>query len=251
MGCFSCVCIVSKLPIYGHEVVGIPIIKDKYADRAEEGDRRIACYPNTDYYINGFPFFGENDDYGRIENYESGKYHKLNVKLFGAKGLEEKIDNWSQPTGKESIMYIHRPVWDEIQKTWRKQAAAMIKRELADDSFTRINIKLAAASMTRKQFEEYEKKMKKHIPDFKGEYCGIPYELTSWCNQNYDPLMDEAILDLMALDVSCLYTHTIYMPTYTIGEQISDWKAEAKWTKFLASFAGAERKKVIKECAEF
>jgi hypothetical protein len=42
MGCFSTNCAVSKLPIYGHPVVGIPISKNPYV-----GTRRIACYPDA------------------------------------------------------------------------------------------------------------------------------------------------------------------------------------------------------------
>lgn len=247
MGCFSSVCIVSKLPIYGHSIVGIPLSRQPYSG--------IACYPDAFWQLDGFPFYGDNDDYGRIENYEDKKYHKLNIKRYG-EITEELIDDWCQPKGDKSMMFIHRPIWDELMKRWLGFAEAFYKELMERENF-RWN-----GSVSREKFEETLKKLpakkRKELkalipadrksPTFGHEGIGISHNFSEWCNKNYSPLIKTGLLDLIALNLSCKDTHTLFLSTYTVGEQISDWKEEASWTKFVAQFAASERKRRVKDC---
>lgn len=242
MGCFSCVCIVSKLPIYGHPVVGIPIRKNPYP-----GGR---CYPNADWEIDGFPFFGENDDYGRIEDYEDGSYHALNEKRYGP-GLKEEdhyknlMNQWCQPKGAQSIMFIHRPIWDELMKLHREDAIEHYAQsmEYTETDSNRF-IRMSAKHLPEEKREEYINKCLKRVPYFRGEGVGISDKFLTWCQENYMDSVKEGLIDLLAFNNSCNFTHTIFMPTYTIGEQISGWSYEADWHEFIAFFAKQTRAKL-------
>lgn len=237
MGCFSCVCIVSKLPIYGHPVVGIPIRRVKVSS-----GRRIACYPNTDWEIDGFPFFGDNDDYGRIEDYENGPYHELNLKRYGeALSGRELMDGWCQPPGDESIMFVHRPVWDKLMRAHKKEAERIYKISLQNTNHFAISLR---KSLRSKVLSFNGISILKKVPNFSSEGCGFSQPLTLWCEDNYTPEVKKALIDLLAFDISCTYTHTIFQTTYTVGEQISSWTYEAKWYKFLASFAKDMKNKI-------
>lgn len=237
MGCFSCVCIVSKLPIYGHPVVGIPIRKAKLSS-----GRRIACYPNTDWEIDGFPFVGDNDDYGRIEDYEDGPYHELNLKRYGeALSGEDLMRDWCQPSGDESIMFVHRPVWDKLLRTHRKEAEMVYKRSLEDTNHFAISLR---KSLKSKAPSLNDISILKKVPNFSSEGCEFSRPFTKWCEDNYIPDVEDALTNLLAFGISCIYTHTIFQATYTVGEQISSWNYEAKWYKFLASFAKNTRDEI-------
>ena len=263
MGCFSSVCVISKLPIYECPIVGIPILKNKYTGS------RVACYPGTDWELDGFPIFGENDSYGRIDQFEKGKYHKLNIARYkGMKSADDfrkdikdnfmrLITDWSQPTGNQSIMYIHLPVWEYLMKHWRKAAESLYNEEMGyareDDAS---NAKIYSEIMKSKESKKVKNAIQKYknsveriststkIPWFRGDSLGISFDLIKWCNKNYEDLMRDAIIDLIALSISCTFTHSLFMPTYTVGEQMSGWKEETEFHQFVADIAKKELRRI-------
>jgi hypothetical protein len=241
MGCFSSVCAVSKLPIYGHPIVGIPLLKNK-------STRRTACYPNADWELDGFPFFGENDGYGRIEDFEKGKYHKLNLARYGVIP-KEMIDQWSQPQGDQSIMYIHRSIWDQLMVRWSDQATIFYKdlMKMAKEEGGREQEIWKKTIKRLPDLEDMLDKVMRKVPAFRHDGIGISFNFSQWCNEHYQPAMKKALLDLVTLSISCTYTHTLYASPWTLGEQISDWKEEAKWQKFVAKFASETYKKQKEE----
>lgn len=246
MGCFSCVCIVSKLPIYGHPVIGIPIKKNPHPSR-------VRCYPNADWEIDGFPFFGNNDDYGRIEDYEEGPYNALNEKRYGPELKDEDHDKnlmnqWCQPEGNQSIMFIHRPVWDELMNLHREDAVRHYARsmEYTETDSNRF-IKMSAKHLPEEKRQEYLNKCLKIVPYFRGETVGFSDKFLEWCQENYTDSVKEGLIDLLAFSSSCNFTHTLFMPTYTVGEQISGWSYESEWHLFIAHFAKKTRAKFVEE----
>lgn len=252
MGCFSTNCAVSKLPIYRHPVVGIPISRNPHVDT-----RRVACYPDADWQIDGFPFFGVNDEYGRIENFEDGKYHTLNVKKYG-KITEDMMTSWSQPDAKNkeatSIMFIHRPIWNELIKRHmglaKKVYAEALERDnqfklIEQESYKKTFGKKMKTEEEKKKFQKYLADLIYKVPTFQHDGTGFSYEFAKWCNKNYTPLIKRALIDLLAFSESCWTTHTLFAAPFTIGPQISNWKEEASWTQFVAQFAAAMRKERV------
>lgn len=249
MGCFSTNCAVSKLPIYRHPVVGIPISKNPFVY-----SRRVACYPDADWQLDGFPFFGDNDEYGRIENFENGKYHALNLKKY-EQITEDMMTSWSQPDAKiknvKSIMFVHRPIWDELIKRHiglaKKVYAECLERGnelklIEQESYKKTFKKNVKTEEEEKKFQEFLDNLIYKVPSFQNDGSGFSYEFTKWCHINYNPLIKTALMELLAFSESCYATHTLFEAPSTIGSQISNWKEEASWTQFVAQFAAAERK---------
>jgi hypothetical protein len=232
MGCFSSVCAVSKLPIFGHPVVGIPVIK------APVSCTRTACYPGTDWKICGFPFFGDNDEYGGIKNYQEGFYHKLNVKMFGKQieSDENFLRKWDTVRD-ENIMFIHRSVWDKLMDEFKDRATFFYRKNLKDS-----NRFAVAMNNTHNIKENYIRK----VPEFNHEDSGFSRNFIKWCEENYSFKVKKAVVDLLAFDISCTYTHTVYHPAHSVGVQMSDWKFETEWCDFLCKFAKEEFKKESK-----
>jgi len=157
------------------------------------------------------------------------------------------IDEWSQPEGDKSIMYIHRPIWDELMVRWTDQAKLIYKeymKQAVEESHREQKVwKKSIERLPGKGLEDMLGKLMRKIPAFRHDGIGISFNFAQWCNEHYQPLMKKALLDLVALSISCTYTHTLYASPWTLGEQISDWKEEAKWHKFVAKFAAEECKK--------